>query len=130
MMALLISEFLQICYFPLPPQAIGALKPHGSPPPTPPHTSPRFSSSGKLCHIYHLILETQLGRSRGGMIASRSPFQTMCRQTMLHRETQEESFRKRKETFTKSFHSFSFFLCSALSIATSSHAQSFQYALF
>lgn len=40
-MASLISESLQICYFPFSPQANGALKPHG----TPPHLPPRWQNA-------------------------------------------------------------------------------------
>lgn len=50
----LISESLQILYFPFSPQANGALKPHQV-----------FISLpvAKCCHIYHLVLESLLSHS-------------------------------------------------------------------
>lgn len=54
-MASLISESLQICYFPFPPQANDASKPHGS---TPYPPTPISVTVAKRCHIYPLILES------------------------------------------------------------------------
>lgn len=107
-MASLISESLQICYFPFPPQANGALKPHGTnllPPHLPPggRTLPYLPSRpGKLTW-----------QRQGGMIASSSSFQANHVQT-----SSASSCNSRvkfpeggEETFTKSFGSFFLIQC-------------------
>lgn len=99
--ASLISEALQIRYFPFPPQANGVLKPPG----TIPH--PHIPPGGKTLPYY---LPSCLGKlswpQQGGMIASSSSFQRDHVQTSSASSWNSRGKPRGKETFTKSLGSF------------------------
>lgn len=105
-MASLIYESLQIYYFPFPPQANGALKPHGTPTPSPippgGKTLPYLPSrSGKLTWP-----------QEGEMIASSSSFQGDHVQTSSASSWNSKvKFPEVEETATKSFGSFFLIQC-------------------
>lgn len=102
-MASLISESLQICYFPFPPQANGALKPHGTPPP---HLPPGGRALPYLPSRPGKLTWPQ----RGGMIARSGSFQADHVQTSSASSPNSRvKFPEGgEETFTKSFGSFLF----------------------
>lgn len=106
-MASLISESLQICYFPFPPQANGASKPHGTPRRFPPPVARRGA-----------YLPSHPGKPTwpqlGGTAASGGVFQADHVQTSfftLRLQSEVSCRRKAEETFTKSFGYFSWMQC-------------------